>query len=315
MEKVQKQRNDKADRIYDKIRPYVYLSPALITIFILTLMPILVTVYYAFTNYNLNHLEDYTLVGLANFKDILAGPFTDVFLPVFGWNIVFAIASTLGCFIVGLVLAMVLNNSNMKESVIYKGFLIIPWALPATIATLTWQGLFNEAHGAINVLLMNWHIISEPIKWFSDATPARIGLIIANIWLGFPYMMNICIGALSSIPETYYEAADIDGATPWQKFRHITLPSITNTSLPLLISSFAFNFNNFGIAFLIFAGGPAKVGSQYAGYTDILISSTYKMSMQYNMYNIGSALALLIFLVIGTLSFINLKYTGAFEEV
>ena len=315
MEKVQKQRNDKATRIYDKIRPYIYLSPALITISILTVMPILVTVYYAFTNYNINHMDDYTFTGLESFKQIITGPFKDVFLPVFGWTVIFAIVSTIGCFTVGLVLAMVLNNSNMKESVIYKGFLIIPWALPATIAILTWQGLFNETYGAINTVLMNLHIISSPVPWFSDATAARIGVLIANVWLGFPYMMNICIGALSSIPETYYEAADIDGATTWQKFRNITLPSITNTSLPLLISSFAFNFNNFGIAYLIFEGGPAKVGSQYAGYTDILISSTYKMSMTYNMYNIGSALAILIFLVIGSLSYFNLKYTGAFEEV
>lgn len=128
-------------------------------------------------------------------------------------------------------------------------------------------------------------------------------------------MMNICIGALSQIPDNFYEAADIDGASWWQKFSRITLPSITNTSLPLLISSFAYNFNNFGAAWLIMEGLPAKPGSQYAGYTDILISSTYKLSMQYNRYDIGSALAIMIFIVIGTLSFINLRLSGAVKEV
>lgn len=312
---MKKDKVKKTNSIYDKVRPYIYLSPALVTMAVLSFLPIVYTIYYAFTNFNLNHLNNYKFVGLQNFVDIITGPFKAVFLPVFGWTLMFAIISTLGCYLLGLIFALLLNNPNMKESVIYKGLLIIPWALPATIATLTWQGLLNETYGAINVALQSMHIITGPIPWFSEPFAARSGLIIANLWLGFPYMMNICIGALSAIPDTYYEAAEIDGATKWQKFRKITLPSITNTSLPLIISSFAFNFNNFGAAYLIMGGGPAKVGSQYAGYTDILISSTYKLSMQYNMYNIGSALAVLIFIIIGTLSVINLKMTGTFEEV
>lgn len=312
---IRKKQVKKKANVYDKIRPYVYMSPALITMTLLSFLPIVYTIYIAFTNQNINHLYDYHFVGLQNFRDILTGPFKAIFLPVFSWTLICAVISTLGCYIIGLIFALVLNNPNMKESVIYKGLLIIPWALPATIATLTWQGLLNETYGAINVALQAMHIISKPVQWFSEPLAARSGIIMANLWLGFPYMMNICIGALSAIPDTYYEAADIDGATKWQKFTKITLPSITSTSLPLLISSFAFNFNNFGTAYLIMNGGPAKVGSQYAGYTDILISSTYKLAMQYNMYNIGSALAILIFILIGTISAINLKMTGAFKEV
>lgn len=300
---------------YEKIRPFIYQSPALITICVLQLLPIIMTFYYAFTNFNLNHLHDYKLVGFKNFQSIINGPFKQIFLPVFEWTFVFAAVSTIGCFIFGLILAMLLNNPDMKESFIYKGLLVLPWAIPGTIATLTWQGLLNETNGGINLVLKQLHIITNSIPWFTNPGWARIGIIIANIWLGFPYMMNICIGALSQIPDNFYEAADIDGASWWQKFSRITLPSITNTSLPLLISTFAYNFNNFGSAWLIMEGLPAKPGSQYAGYTDILITSTYKLSMTYNLYNIGSALSVMIFIVIGTLTFINLRLSGAVREV
>lgn len=302
-------------KVYNIARPFIYQSPALISILLLQVIPIVMTFYYAFTNYNINHLYDYKFVGIRNFIEIINGPFKDIFLPVLNWTIIFAAVSTLSCFIIGLLLALLLNNPNMKESFIYKGLLIIPWAIPGTIATLAWQGLLNETYGGINLILLKLHIISNPIPWFSEPGWARAGILIANLWLGFPYMMNICIGTLSQIPDNFYEAADIEGANWWQKFTKITLPSITNTSLPLIISSFAYNFNNFGAAYLITNGLPAKAGSQYAGYTDILISSTYKLAMQYNLYNIGSALSILIFVIIGTLSFINLKLTGAFKEV
>lgn len=308
-------KKNKKSEMGDKLRPYAYLSPALISIFVLTFLPILYTVYIAFTNYNMNHINDYTLVGFENFKYILTGPFKNIFLPVFGWTLAFAALSTLGTFFIGLLIAMMLNNPNMKEAPIYKAILVLPWALPATIAVLAWVGLYNTSYGGINIILQKLHIISQPIPWLTDATWARIGLLIANFWLGFPYMMNVCLGALSSIPSTYYEAADLDGASEWQKFIKITLPTITTTSLPLLIGTFAFNFNNFGSAYLITGGGPARLDTQFAGSTDILVSSAYKMSLTFNRYDLGAALSIVIFILIATVSLIQMKMTGAFKEV
>lgn len=299
----------------DGAKAYLYLSPTLISIFVLSFIPIAYTVYIAFTNYNLNHMEDYKFVGFKNFVDILTGPLKPIFIPVFIWTVVFAAVLTIGSYLIGLIFALLLNNSNMKESGFYKAILIIPWALPGTVAILSWQGLLNETYGSINLLLMKFHLIAKPIPWFNDPTWARIGIIIASLWLGFPYMMNVCLGALSSIPDTYYEAADIDGATWWQKFSKITLPSLTSSSIPLLISSFSYNFNNFGAAYLITLGLPPKVTTQYAGYTDILVTSAYKMSMTLNRYDQGAALSILIFIVIGTISLIQMKKSGAFEEV
>lgn len=300
----------------DTLRPYGYLSPALISISVLSLLPILYTIFIAFTNYSIKHLDDWKFVGFNNFVNIITGPLAKIFLPVFLWTFLYAIISVFGTYIIGLLFAMVLNNPDMKEKNIYKALLVIPWALPATIAIMSWKGLLHETYGGINLLLQNIGLISEPIPWLSNVFWARTGLIMVNFWLGFPYMMNVCLGALSAIPKTYYEAADIDGANVWVKFTKITLPSIMSSTLPLLISSFAFNFNNFMNAFLITGGGPrVPGGSQFAGGTDILISAAYKLAMNYNLFHLASALSVLIFLVIGTISLINMKMSGAFKEV
>ncbi|MBL4936046.1 sugar ABC transporter permease [Clostridium sp. YIM B02515] len=306
----------KKGNFYDRIRGYVYLSPALISIAVLSLIPIIYTIYIAFTNYNINHMEDFKIVGFDNFKQILAGPLKPIFLPVFAWTLAFAIILTLGNYFIGLFIAMLLNNNNMKERGLYKGLFIIPWALPSAIAILSWQGLLNQDYGTINLMLTKLHIISANIPWLTDVTWARVGVIMVSLWLGFPYMMNVCLGALASIPDNYYEAAEIDGANRWQKFVKITLPSLTSSSIPLIISSFSFNFNNFGAAYLITAGGPPKPNTSFAGSTDILASSAFKMIGQpLFRYDLAAALSILIFILIGTISFFQMKMSGAFEEV
>ncbi|MGV2794664.1 ABC transporter permease subunit, partial [Clostridium perfringens] len=164
------------------------------------------------------------------------------FLPVFAWTFICATLITLGCVAVGLIFALVLSNKNMKEASLYKAFLVVPWALPGAIVIVSFSGLLNSQYGAVNQILMQLHIINEPIMWLKQVGPARLAVVLISIWLGFPYMMNVCIGALSAIPETYYEAADIDGANGFQKFFKITLPSLATTAFPLLIGSWSFNF-------------------------------------------------------------------------
>lgn len=305
----------KHKRLKDTIKAIPYLLPAVISIIIFTIIPIVYTVVIAFTDYTMYSQGNIKFVGFANFIEVLTGPFKEVFLPVFGWNIIFAVVSTAGTFFLGLIVAMAVNNPNIKEKSVYRAILIIPWALPATVAILSWQGLLNGSYGAINNLLLNLHLISNPIPWLTDPTWARVALIIVNIWLGFPYMMNVCLGALGAIPDSYYEAADVDGASKWLQFRKITLPSLAQISYPLLISSFAFNFNNFGSAFLITKGGPPRMATQFAGYTDILASVNYKLSTQFGRFEIASAISIIIFLILGTISYYQMKLSGQFEEV
>lgn len=296
-------------------KAYFYLAPALVSILIFTVMPIAATIYYAFTDYNLYSKGNVNLVGIKNFIEVLNGPFKQTFLPVFGWTMIFAVVSTLGCFFLGLIIALVLNNKNMKERNFYKGILILPWALPAAVAILSFQGLLNGSYGQINNFLMSINLIKEPIKWLTDPTLARISVLMVNVWLGFPYMMNVCLGSLAAIPEVYYEAAEVDGASKWKQFTSITLPSLAKTAYPLIISSFAFNFNNFGSAYLITQGNPARLDTQFAGYTDILASVNYKLSIQFGRYDIASALSIIIFLIIASISFVQMKASGQFEEV
>lgn len=299
--------------IGQRLEPYAYLSPALISIFFLSFIPIVYTVYIAFTNYDLNHLDDYHFIGMDNFVELFNGAFAKEFLPVFVWNIIFAIVLTFGVFAIGLFLALLLNNPDMKETRYYRAILIVPWALPGTIAVLSWQGLYNESYGGINGILGLLHLPAIP--WLSDAGWARAAVIIASLWLGFSYMMSLCLGILQAIDPGIYEAAVIDGATIWQKFRYITLPSLLFALIPVLISSFAYNFNNFNSAYLITQGGPPKLDAQYSGYTDILASMGYKMTNTFFKYNMGAALSIVLFVIVAVFTLTNMKFTKAFEEV
>lgn len=300
----------------DNLRALKFMSPSLISMLILTVLPIICTVVIAFTNYNIKTINTgWSFVGFKNFKDIITGPLKEVFFPVFVWTVISTTIITFGGFFVGLIYALILSNKNMKESSIYKAFLVIPWALPATIVIISFTGLLNSQYGAINAILMNLHIISEPIMWLTEPWAARTAIVCISIWLGFPYMMNVCIGALAAIPETYYEAASIDGASPVQKFFKITLPSLANTAFPLLIGSWSFNFGNFTAAYLLLGGGPVRADSPFAGYTDVLGSAAYKMTLQFGRFDLGAALSIILFAIVGTIAFIQMKASGQFKEV
>ena len=301
-------------RIKDNSRAIPYLTPALLSILVVTCIPILYTVFISFTNYNMYHLNDFTWIGLDNYLTVFSGSLKEVFFPVLGWTVCFAVISTLGSYALGLGLAILLNNPKMKEAKIYKAVLIIPWALPSTIAILAWQGLLNEQYGGINNLLHALGIAAN-IPWMTDAFFFFFGIILVNVWLGFPYMMNVCLGGLQAISNDYYEAARIDGATRFQCFKRITLPLVTKLSIPLVISTFAANFNNFGNIYMITQGGPARVDNQFAGYTDILASTTYKMTTWSNRYELSATFSVLIFVIVGTFTLINMRASGAFKEV
>lgn len=297
-----------------KGKAYPYLLPALISILVVSILPIIYTVIISFTNYNMYHLEKYSFVGFSNYIEAFSGSIKKVFFPVLGWTICFAVLSTIGSYTMGLILAILLNNPHMKESKIYRSLLIVPWALPATIAILAWQGLLNEQYGGINNTLHALGIAGN-IPWLTDPFWARVGIIIVNVWLGFPYMMNVCLGGLQAISPEFYEAAKIDGATKFQCFKAITLPTVTKLSIPLVIATFAANFNNFGNIYMITQGGPARIDNQFAGYTDILASTIYKMTTWSNRFDLSATFSVLVFIIVGALTLINMHMSGSFKEV
>ncbi|MBS3812820.1 maltose ABC transporter permease MalF [Candidatus Bipolaricaulota bacterium] len=257
-------------------------------------------------------------VGLKNFNRIFTDPLiTGPFFRVFTWTFIWALLSVLTTFALGLGIALVLNDDKLYLKPLYKGLLILPYAIPAFISALIWRGFFNTNVGIINTKLMQPLFGLSP-GWFQDPMLAKVAVLIVNLWLGFPYMMIVCLGALQSIQPEFYEVAKVDGASPWQQFKKITMPLLMISIAPLLIGSFAFNFNNFNIIYLVTRGEPPIVGATTAGSTDILISYTYKLAFGgqgATQYGLAAAISIIIFLIIGTISAINFHYTGALEEM
>lgn len=180
---------------------------------------------------------------------------------------------------VGMVLACLVQWEALRGKAVYRVLLILPYAVPSFISILIFKGLFNQSFGEINMMLSA--LFGVKPAWFSDPTTARTMLIIVNTWLGYPYMMILCMGLLKAIPDDLYEASAMDGAGPFQNFFKITLPLLIKPLTPLMIASFAFNFNNFVLIQLLTNGGPDRLGTTTpAGYTDLLVNYTYRIAFE-----------------------------------
>ncbi len=252
-------------------------------------------------------------VGMNNFTKIVTNrSITTPFIKVFIWTVIWSLVSVIGSFAVGLALALVFNSSELKGKYIYRTIFILPYAIPGFVSILMWSGFFNEDFGVINNLF-NCHI-----PWLtSNGTMAKVSVLIVNIWMSFPYNMLISLGALQSIDSSMYEAADVDGASKPQQLWLITLPLLFIALGPMLVGSFAFAFNNFAGIYLLTGGGPVMAAGVLPGETDILISYTYKLAFgeQNKDYGLASAIAIIVFLIIGTITFLQFKFTGTFKEV
>jgi len=258
-----------------------------------------------------------SFVGFANYLRFLRDPlYHRAFVRVFAWTVSWAILTVTLSFALGLGLAILLNDRGLRLRRLYRSLLIVPYAIPAFISILIWRGFFNVEVGLFNQVLSQYFGVRVP--WLTDPFWARFACILTNVWLTYPYMMLVSLGALQSIPEEMYEAAKVDGATGWQRFSRITFPLLLISVAPLLIGSFAFTFNNFTLIWLLTRGEPVvEIGSR-AGATDILLSYAYKLSFQGGRgaeYNMTAALAVVIFIIVALISGISFTRTKALEEV
>lgn len=259
-----------------------------------------------------------TVIGAHNFIRAFTDP--DIrapFLRVFAWTFAFAGLSVLLTFSVGLGLALVLNDQRLPLKGIFRALAIIPYTIPGFISILVWVGLMNPYYGPVNLMIQQLTGVSP--QWFSDPTLAKVAILLVNTWLGYPYMLLVSLGALQSIPTDLYEAAEIDGGSRFQQFRYITLPLLLVAVGPLLIGSFAYNFNNFTVVDLVTEGGPPMPGTfTPAGHTDILISYTYRLAFaggRGSDYGFAAAISVLIFFIVMTITALNFRFTRALEEV
>jgi arabinogalactan oligomer/maltooligosaccharide transport system permease protein len=236
----------------------------------------------------------------------VSGPLVSVFI----WTISFAFLTVLTQFAFGLLLALALDK-KLRGRRFYRTVLILPYAVPSIMSILIWAGMFNSEFGAINALL------GTDIAWFRDGNFAKFAVLLVNLWLGFPYFYLVSSGALQAIPTELSEAASIDGARPFQIFRMITLPLLLKILTPLLISSFAFNFNNFNLIYLLTGGGPRNdLEGEVAGATDILISYTFRIAFGAETQNLGlaSAISVVIFILVAVISLYGIRKSKVLDE-
>ncbi len=297
--------------------PYLMGSPAFLLLIFSVVFPILFSISLAFTNYDLYHSAPAHLanwVGLKTFAKIFTVDiWRQTFVNVLGWTVIWTlIASTLQVSI-GIFLAVLVHQKEVKFKKLFRTILVLPWAVPGFVTILIFAGLFNDSFGAINNTILSFFHIS-PIPWLTDANWTRLALLVIQGWLGFPYIFIVTTGTLQSIPDDLYEAATIDGATAFQKFKGITLPLILYAMAPILITQYTFNFNNFNIIYLFNSGGPA-VPSSTAGGTDILVSWIYKLTMQNSQYALAAALTILLSIFVIGIALWQFRRTKAFKEV
>jgi arabinogalactan oligomer/maltooligosaccharide transport system permease protein len=253
-----------------------------------------------------------TTVGFYNFSRMIHNPLIrKPFIRVFIWTFVFATSTVLLSFALGLFLAITLDKPGLRFRLFYRSALVLPYAIPGFLSLLVWQGLLNDDFGVVN------RILHLHIPWLFDANWAKASVILVSTWLTVPYFFLVSLGALQSIPAELKEAARVDGGSAWQVFRKVTLPLLLVAVAPLMIASFALNFNNFGNIYLLTGGGPAT-DQGVAGATDILISYTYKLAFASGKggdYALASAIAIVIFFVVATISAISFSRTKALEGI
>nr|WP_245834013.1 sugar ABC transporter permease [Streptomyces aidingensis] len=251
------------------------IAPVVVVITVIIGYPLVRGVYLSFTDADeanverrigVNHIPaTYEFVGLDNYVDVLTG---SEFWDRLGWTVTWTVLCVAITFSIGLALAVMLNR-RIRGRGLYRMALILPWAIPAFVSVFAWRMLFNERYGILNAGLENGGI--DGISWLTDPLWAKAAVIAVNVWLGVPFMLVAMLGALQSIPAEQYEAAEMDGAGPWQRFWNITLPGVRSVSATVILLSSIWTFNMFPVIFLLTGGGPI-------GTTDILVTEAFELA-------------------------------------
>ena len=256
-------------------------------------------------------------IGFGNYLRMFSDPdFRGPFLAIFVWTLVFASLTVLFSLTIGMTLAVVLNWESLRFRTLYRTLLFLPYAVPGFISILVFKGLFNQNFGEINAILDA--VFGVKPAWFADPLLAKVMILIVNTWLGYPFIMVLCSGLIKAIPADLYEASAIAGAKPLTNFFKITAPLIVKPLMPLLISAFAFNFNNFVLISLLTNGRPDFLNTKIpAGTTDILVSYTYRIAFQDSGQNFGLAAAIstMIFFMVALLSLAHLKIAKVNRDI
>ena len=294
------------DKNFDK----TLLALPVLGIFIFTVVPIIFMICIAFTNYDVTHQPPsklFSWVGLENFKTLfgIGGEgFGGTFFYVLGWTLIWAFFATFLTYFLGMAVAILINKKEIKYKKLWRTILVMTIAVPQFVSLL-YVGKMFAADGLVNAYLLKWGWIKTAIPFWTNATYARILIIVINLWIGIPYTMLIVTGLLMNIPAELYESARIDGANAFQTFRKITLPYMLFVTGPFLLTQFIGNLNNFNVIYLLNMGKPQSMNlSNNAGSTDLLVTWLYKMTINDSNYKIAAVIGIMVFLVTAIISLV-----------
>ena len=324
---LRKERGMKIPTIKDDVRSLkeenlhsILLAFPLLGIIVFTVIPLIFMILIAFTSYDRNHQPPGNLfdwVGLDNFQAMFAmgGSLAATFWPVLGWTILWAFLATVTNYILGLLLALLINRKGTRAKGFWRFMFVLSIAAPQFVTLLSMRTIFNT-NGPINVILRTFGFIgpTDAIPFLTDPTLAKITIILINIWIGVPYTLLSTTGILQNIPGELYEAAKIDGAGTSVIFRKITLPYMLFVMTPNLITAFTGNINNFNVIYLLTNGGPESMEYYYAGKTDLLVTWLYKLTITRKDYNLGAVIGIMTFLILATISLLTYRNTGSYKD-
>jgi len=294
-------------------------------IFVFTVLPIIFMICVAFTNYDKTHQSPtnlFTWVGLENFSKLFAfgkAGFGSTFLSVLAWTLVWAFFATFLNYFLGMGVAILINRKGIRFKKLWRTILVLTIAVPQFVSLLYIYKMFAN-DGLVNGYLLKWGWITSPIPFWTNPMLARITIIVVNVWIGIPYMMLIATGLLMNIPDELYESARIDGASPFQMFKSITLPYMLFVTGPFLLTQFTGNLNNFNVIYLLTKGQPQSMRlTDNAGQTDLLVTWLYKMTVTDTNYKMAAVIGIMVFLVTAVVSLVvynmlpSVKDEGGFQ--
>ncbi len=285
-------------------------------VLVFTILPLIFMITMAFTNYSKldEHLVLFDWVGFENFSKILnfGDSIGRQFYSVLGWTLIWAILATALNYIFGMILGIVINRKDTKGKAFWRFCFVLSIAVPQFVSLLIMRSMLQTT-GIVNTLLLKYGLIDQALPFFSNATWARVTVIIINLWVGIPYTLLQVTGILQNIPGELYEAAKIDGANAVQTFFKITLPYMLFVMTPYLITQFTGNVNNFNVIFLLSGGNPTGVGDT-AGKTDLLVTWLYKLTIEKNYYNLGAVIGIMTFVVLAIVALLTYRNTASYKD-
>lgn len=294
------------------------LSLPMLSLTLFTVLPIVFMVLIAFTNFDKTHQPPgslFTWVGLTNVTDVFFGDAlkSHTFYSILGWTFVWAILATFTNYILGTILAMMINKKGIRFKKMWRTIFVTTIAIPQFVSLMLVARMFTDT-GVVNVLLQKLNLVQTPIPFLTDPTMARILVVVVNMWVGIPYTMLMVSGILMNIPSDLYESAAIDGAGPVRSFFSITIPYMLFVTGPYMITTFVGNINNFNVIYLLTAGGPKSLEYYQAGKTDLLVTWLYKLTVDDQNYALASTVGIFIFMIVSILSLTVYNSTSSVKK-